>query len=112
MNCQQLGKFGRFLAHIHPGDPPFLHQHVRHINSLLFMGGLYQGAGEFAFRVGLPAKSGVGGGIVAVVPGIASIAVWSLGLNPQGNSTLGIMALEKLATALDWSAFSPVKTRR
>jgi glutaminase len=55
--------------------------------------------------VGLPAKSGVGGGILAVVPGIASIAVWSPALNAQGNSLVGTHVLEQLVSQSNWSIF-------
>lgn len=58
--------------------------------------GMYQNAGEFAWRVGLPAKSGVGGGIVAIVPQEMAIAVWSPELDDAGNSLAGIALLEKL----------------
>ncbi len=69
--------------------------------------GHYDGSGDFAFRVGIPGKSGVGGGILGIVPGVGSLAVWSPGLNANGNSHLGSIALEKLARTMGWSIFSP-----
>ena len=79
---------------------------ARRILSLMLTCGHYDASGDFAFRVGIPGKSGVGGGILAVVPGRASIAVWSPGLNASGNSQLGTRALEMLAAETGWSIFS------
>lgn len=109
MTCEQLARFGRFLAGIHPSGTLVSSHQVRSINALMMTCGHYNGSGEFAYRVGVPAKSGVGGGIIAIVPGVASIAVWSPGLDRYGNSLLGTLALERLCTDLRWSVFSSAK---
>ncbi len=67
--------------------------------------GFYDEAGEFAFEVGLPGKSGVGGGIVALLPSQFCIATWSPGLNVKGNSKLGMIALEQFTTQTGLSIF-------
>ena len=77
----------------------------RQLNALMATSGLYDEAGKFAVNVGLPGKSGVGGGIVAIVPGQFSICVWSPGLNQAGNSLAGVAALESLSKAIDWSVY-------
>lgn len=111
MSCRQLAFSGRFLAHggknPSTGHSVISPERARRILALMLTCGHYDGSGDFAFRVGIPGKSGVGGGILGIVPGIASIAVWSPGLNENGNSRLGSIALEKLAKAMDWSIFAP-----
>ncbi|WP_349036072.1 glutaminase [Pseudotabrizicola sp. 4114] len=105
MSCLQLARAGRFLAGL-PGCPrPVSPSRIRRINALMLTCGHYDASGDFAYRVGLPGKSGVGGGILAIAPGRASIAVWSPGLNAQGNSKLGAEAMEHLARATGWSVF-------
>lgn len=111
MSCRQLARAGRYLMldgrHPDSGDEIVSPILARRINALMLMCGHYDGSGEFAFRVGIPGKSGVGGGILAIVPGKASIAVWSPGLNERGNSKLGTEALAMLADATGWSVFMP-----
>jgi glutaminase len=109
MTCRQLAMAGRFLAQYgrnpatgHAVVPP---ERARRINAIMLTCGHYDGSGEFAYRVGLPGKSGVGGGILAVAPGKASICVWSPGLDAWGNSHLGRIALETLTRRLGWSIF-------
>lgn len=109
MTCRQLALAGRFLANAGritaAGGQVVSSERARRINALMLTCGHYDGSGDFAFRVGLPGKSGVGGGILAVAPMRASIAVWSPGLNKVGNSLLGSKALEQLAKATGWSVF-------
>jgi glutaminase len=109
MSARQLAMAGRYLAaagrNPATGMSVVSPERARRINALMLTCGHYDGSGDFAFRVGLPGKSGVGGGVLAIAPGKASIAVWSPGLDANGNSHLGAIALEKLAMRMGWSVF-------
>ncbi|MBX3486088.1 glutaminase [Phenylobacterium sp.] len=109
ITCRQLARAGLFLANggVDPirGERITSAERVRRINAIMLTCGHYDASGEFAFQVGLPGKSGVGGGILAIVPGHAAIAVWSPGLNEAGNSQVGTLALEKLVRRTDWNVF-------
>lgn len=110
MSCRQLARAGRFLGwdgrNGPSGEKVTSSRTARRVNALMLTCGHYDGSGEFAYRVGLPGKSGVGGGILCVAPGFASIACWSPGLNDIGNSQLATKALEELAARTGWSVFS------
>lgn len=109
MSCEQLARAGLFLVSDGVDETTGIRvvsaQRARRINSLMMMCGHYDGSGEFAYRVGLPGKSGVGGGILAIAPGKGSIAVWSPGLDVLGNSYLGTRALERFVQHTGWSVF-------
>ncbi|MGB0522257.1 MAG: glutaminase [Flammeovirgaceae bacterium] len=109
MTCAELAK--SFLLFANHGDIPESGEQIlsktqtKRLNALMQTCGFYDEAGEFAFKVGLPGKSGVGGGIVAIHPRDYSIAVWSPKLNPKGNSVLGMKALELFTTKTGLSIF-------
>ena len=108
MNCQQLSNaFYLFANHgISLQQKQYLTpSRAKRINAIMLTCGFYDEAGEFAFEVGLPGKSGVGGGIVSLLPNHFTIAVWSPGLNEKGNSLLGMQALEQFTTKTKLSIF-------
>ena len=109
MSCRELSR--AFLAFARSSEP-FVHggveltrSQVKRINAIMQTCGFYDEAGEFSFLVGLPGKSGVGGGIAAIYPSRYSIAVWSPRLNKKGNSVMGMKALELFTTETSESIF-------
>jgi glutaminase len=109
MSCVDLARAFCFLANDgfckHSGEQILTARQTQQVNSIMATSGLYDEAGNFAYRVGLPGKSGVGGGIVAVVPGQFTVCVWSPELNTAGNSLAGMAALELLSQRIGWSVF-------
>lgn len=109
MTCKELSKTFLFLANY--GVCPYSNEVIltpsksKRINAIMQLCGFYDEAGEFSFKVGLPGKSGVGGGIVAIHPGKYSIAVWSPKLNKKGNSYKGIQFLELFTSEIQKSIF-------
>lgn len=109
MNTKMLSRAMLFLSN-HGIDPisgvEYLsEQQAKRVNAVMLTCGHYDASGDFAFHVGLPGKSGVGGGIVAVVPKKMGICVWSPGLNAQGNSLAGTLALELFTSKTGMSIF-------
>lgn len=110
MSARQLARSGLFLAA--GGVDPYTKerlasaQTVQSVLALMLTCGHYDASGRFAHEVGLPAKSGVGGGILAIAPGKAALAAWAPGLNANGNSLLGTLALEDVAQETGWSLFN------
>lgn len=109
MHCVDLARSCLYLAasgHCTSiGSEVITPERAKRINSLMLTCGTYDAAGDFAFHVGLPAKSGVGGGIVAVIPKVAVVAVWSPGLDGKGNSLAGGMALDRFTQLTGLSIF-------
>ena len=111
MSCRQLARAAGYLCRdgTHPlagdGEGVVSERQARRLNALMLTCGTYDSAGEFAFRIGLPCKSGVGGGIVAVVPDQLTLCVWSPAVDESGNSVLGTRALELFAGRSGLSIF-------
>ncbi|MCH8533897.1 MAG: glutaminase [Flavobacteriaceae bacterium] len=109
MTCEQLAKSFMLFANqgklLGSEEQVFNPQSIKRINAIMQTCGFYDEAGEFSYRVGLPGKSGVGGGIVAIHPNHYTVAVWSPPLNKKGNSELGMKALEELTSLTGLSIF-------
>jgi glutaminase len=115
MNCRQIARSALSLAK--GGGPVSSGRHVglssaqvHSVNALMLTCGTYNAAGDFAARVGLPMKSGVGGGIVAVIPGVGSVCAWSPGLDDAGNSIAAARALELFAKHTGFSVLGSRET--
>lgn len=109
MTCEELSTaFINFANHKNPflfDNISLTSSQVKRINAIMQTCGFYDEAGEFTFKVGLPGKSGVGGGIAAICPRKYAVTVWSPRLNPKGNSVIGMKALELLTTKTEVSIF-------
>ncbi|WP_172382446.1 glutaminase [Streptomyces sp. MNP-20] len=107
-SCADLALAAGFLARHGiraDGSTLLTRSQAKQINAVMLTCGTYDAAGDFAHRVGLPGKSGVGGGIIAVVPGRCTLCVWSPGLDQRGNSVAGVAALDRFTTLTGLSVF-------
>lgn len=109
MTCQELSKVFLYLTddnfRTQKGNKILSMSEAKRINAIMLTCGFYDESGEFAFKVGLPGKSGVGGGIIAIHPDKYSVAVWCPKLNKKGNSYRGMLFLEKFTTEIESSIF-------
>lgn len=109
VDCRDLARIANIFAH-HGMDPAtgvqlFPKEFARYVNATLTTCGMYDGSGEFTLNAGFPAKSGVGGGIMGVIPDRMGIGVFAPALDKQGNSVAGVQALIKLSQAMDLSIY-------
>ena len=108
MTCKELAHCFYFFANsgkTKAGLQILSSSEVKRLNAVMQTCGFYDESGEFTYRVGLPGKSGIGGGIVALFPKNYVVATWSPRLNEKGNSVLGMLALEQLTTKTGLSVF-------
>ena len=108
LSCGELARAGLFLARHglrRDGGRLLTEVQAKRINAIMLTCGAYDAAGDFAYRVGLPGKSGVGGGVLAVVPRVCTICAWGPGLDAQGNSITGVAALESFTDLTGLSIF-------
>jgi glutaminase len=109
VNCRDLAMMAATMANMGANpvtrEPVFNFEYIKDVLAVMFTCGLYDHAGEWAYRVGLPAKSGVGGGLLAVVNRQLGVAVYSPKLDAKGNSVRGILVCRELAARLGLHAF-------
>lgn len=109
MSCRELAHAFYYFANrgytVHDKHKVLSESKVKRLNALMQTCGFYDESGEFAYKVGLPGKSGIGGGIIAIHPGQYSVATWSPRLNSKGNSVMGMKSLELLTTETEMSIF-------
>ena len=108
VDCQDLARIAFILSNKgrdFMGNELFPARYAHYVNAVMLTCGMYDGAGDFAVTVGVPAKSGVGGGIMAVVPGRMGIGIYSPALNKKGNSIAGLRILRRLSRQLELSIF-------
>lgn len=109
VTCKDLANIGFVLANrgreLGSNERIVPEKYTRYVNAILMICGMYDGSGEFALRVGVPAKSGVGGGIMAIVPTKMGIGIYSPSLDAKGNSVAGIQLLERISQQFYLSIF-------
>ena len=108
MSCRELARAGLFLARHGvraDGTQLLTRSEAKRINAVLLTCATYDAAGDFAYRVGLPGKSGVGGGILTILPGRGCLVVWGPAVDRVGNSVAGVEALDRFTTVTGWSVF-------